>query len=162
MATYPPGYPLPQRDPYAYSVDMGVYRTAMESGAPRQRRRYATQPHYFNLEFIVPVADIDTWQQWINQNAYEFFYLPLVNHITIGSTMCGNFCLARFTSDLAISVLTKDFLRVTVAAELQPGQNNTNPTRTDWIIGGTPAAPSLDWVIGGTPSSPSPDWTVPI
>ena len=159
---YPDNFPLPLRDPYAYMVDMGVVRTAMESGGPRQRRRYGSMPHYFTLEFIVAVSDLLGWQQWVNSNAYDWFELPLVNVITIGQSLCENYCLARFISDLNISVLTKDYFRIGVDAELMPGQVNSNPTRTNWIIGRTPADPSPDWVIGGTPASPSPDWTIPI
>lgn len=162
MAVYPDDFPLPQRDSYGYTVDAGLISTPMESGGPRQRRKYGSMPHYFSLEFIVPRADLDSWQQWVNQNAYDWFEIPLVNMITIGDPLCSNYCFARFISDLSLSVLTRDFFSVTVQAELQPGQVNDNPARTDWIIGRTPDDPSPDWVIGGTPASPSPDWTIPV
>lgn len=157
---YPAGYPLPQRDPYTYNVDMGVARYAMENGSPRQRRVYFAMPHYFQLTFIVPRTSLNAWQKWVNDNAYNWFELPLVNIITIGQTMCANYCSCRFMSDLAVSVLTKENFRIAVEAELKPGQSNTNPGVLPWIIGGTPATPSPEWVIGGTPANPSPNWVV--
>lgn len=161
MARYPSNYPLPTRDPYAFAVDMGVARTAMESGNVRQRRTYPSMPHAFSLQFVVPREDVDGWLRWVNNNAYDWFELPLVNYITTGLPNCAAYCFARFTSDLAARAMTQKHFAFSVDAELQPGQVNNNFGRTLWVVGGTPSAPSPIWVIGGEPDAPSPDWVTP-
>lgn len=120
---YPTGnFPLPMMQAYSYGIDMGIKRTSIKTGIPRQRRAYKTMPHFFSLEFPVPVDSLWQWQTWINIYAYKWFELPLVNAATHGEPLCSNFCIVRFVSDLDVSVMTQKVLSVKVSAELAPGQ----------------------------------------
>ena len=155
---YPSVYPQPLMLPYGFNVDMGVLRTPMDGGLARQRRLYDVMPHTFQLQFIVTTAELYSWQQWVNQYAYDFFQIDLVSRI---SSQAGANCaphFVRFTTDLAFEQFDKGMLRITVAAELSPAQvSNYDPPAGDvWIIGGDPETPSPGHVFGGTPDAPSP------
>lgn len=159
---YPATFPYPLLADYAYTIGSGVIRTPMESGAPRQRRRWRNMPHAFNLSFAVKVADLDLWQSWINANGYDWFEIDLVTNQTGVTNLCASPHYVRFTSDLSVAALTPKVLKISVNAELS--QVQAGPPVPDygvWIIGGTPAAPSLDFMVGGTPAAPSPNITNP-
>ena len=156
---YPAAYPQPLMLPYNVNVDMGVLRTPMDGGLARQRRLYDVMPHLFELCFIVNHAQLFSWQQWVNQYAYDFFELELVSRI---SSQAGQRCathFVRFTTDLAFELIDKGLFRVQVAAELSPAQvSNYDPPAGDtWIIAGGPSAPSPGTVEGGIPDAPSPN-----
>lgn len=119
---YPAVFPQAQRDPLTITVDMGVRRSPMATGVPRQMRRYKSMPHYFGLEFVVPISMLYQWQTWVGMHAFKWFELPLVNAATANDPVCNNYCVVRFASDLNFSVVNFETMRISVSAELAPGQ----------------------------------------
>ena len=153
---YPASFRCAQWTPYRIDVDMGVLRTAMDGGSYRQRRVYRTMPHQFALEFVMTVVELGAWQQWVNVNAYDYFTINNLESMYAG--MIGEISSPhsiRFTTDLSIDNPTFGWVRVKVGAELDPLQAaNLGPLipSDQWIVGGTPAAPSnANKIIAGAP-----------
>lgn len=161
---YPASFPLPDRQPYAYGVDMGVVRSQMAAGNARQRRLYRFQPHMLQLSFHLRFEDLYEWQNWVSAWAYSWFALPVSTKYAGGPPIPSSIRpeVVRFTSDLAVTMEGWDYVAVTVAAEMSIDAEVRNPPIgvSGWVIGGTPAGPSDAWMIGGTPASPSPDWAI--
>lgn len=160
---YPADFVVPDRQPYAYQVDMGVVRSEMAAGNARQRRAYRIMPHYLALSFHMRIEELYLWQNWINQFGYDYFLCPVSVMYAGGPPAPANMRreVLRFTSDLQITMDGWNFVGVTVAAELSNDAQTANPPigLGGWIVGGTPADPnSLQWYVGGTPAAPSPAW----
>lgn len=164
---YPSSFPTPTVQNYNIAVDMGIVRTRFDTGVNRQRRRYRTMPHLFNFTFAMPIVDLDTWQMWADEYAYQWFEIPAASYLT-GMAQNDKNCsphVVRFVSDLQITPLSNQSFAVTVVAEMAPTSKYSRPgILTDkWIIAGDPATPSPDWIIAGNPdlASPSTDWINP-
>lgn len=170
MTDYPSIFPEPMIDGYTISVDMGVVRTNMETGRSKQRRRYRDMPSIFTLEFAITLAQLGSWQTWVNAYAYQYFTMDMVSYTT--SNKVGANCsphTVRFISDLSLTPINANAFRVSVMAEVAPIESFTTPPviLTDkWIIAGDPANPSaLDvtvdqWIVAGIPSATYTDWVV--
>src|SRR4029077_374662 len=164
MATtvYPDSFQCAQITPYKVAVDMGVLRTPMEGGYARQRRLYRVMPHAFDLCFIMPAVELGAWQQWVNDNAYDYFEMPKLESMYSG--LVGEIAAPhsiRFTGNLEIDNPVYGWVRVKVGAELDPLQNtNLGPIAPSnaWFIGATPQAPSIGSDLhAGTPAAPALD-----
>lgn len=162
LEIYPTVFPIPDRQPYSYSVDMGLVRSEFAAGNSRQRRQYNTMPHMLALAFHLRVEELFLWQTWVNQFAYTWIHCPV-------STMYAGqppdpvnlrYETLRFASDIAVAMDGFDWLAITVAAELSNDAHSSAPPigLGGWIIGGKPATPSPIWTLAGTPAAPSPDW----
>jgi hypothetical protein len=156
---YPATFPIPNRQPYGYGVDMGVVRSDFAAGNARQRRAFRTMPTALALSFSMRIEDLYTWQNWVNANAFDWFACPVSTMFAGSPPTPGNtrFELLRFTSDLSVQMEGFNWVAIQVAAELAPDAQAANPGwgAGGWIVGGTPASPSPDWVIGGSPVGPS-------
>lgn len=166
MAATAPAYPatfvIPDRQPYSYSVDMGIIRSEMAAGNARQRRAFTNMPHALSLSFHMRIEELWYWQNWVNTYAYSWFLCPVSTMYAGGPPAPSNlrYEVLRFTSDLQVAMDGWDWVAVTVAAELSANAES-HIDFGDWIIGGTPAAPNSDlWHIGGTPADPSPEWAL--
>lgn len=161
---YPADFPIADREPYSYRVDMGVVRSEMAAGNARQRRAYSIMPHSFALSFHMRVEELYLWQNWINAHGFAWFLCPVSTMYAGSPPAAANlrYEVLRLTSDLQVSMNGWDWVGVTVAAELANDAQAINPPigLGGWIIGGTPAAPSTDWIIAGTPAAPSPVWVL--
>jgi hypothetical protein len=161
---YPLDFPIPDRAPYSYQVDMGVVRSAMAAGNTRQRRLYKIMPHFLALSFHMRVEDLTLWQGWANQFAYQYFTCPVSTMYAGQPPDASNmrYEVLRFTSDLQIAMDGWNWVSVTVAAELSGDAYATfKPIGLGgWIVGGYPAAPSPAWMTAGTPAAPAADWTL--
>lgn len=161
LPVYPRMFPVPDRTPYGYAVDMGVIRSEFAAGNSRQRRAFRVMPHALALTFHMRFEELTSWQNWVNVYAYGWFHCP-VSTMYAGAPPNGanlRHELLRFTGNLAIQSEGWDWIGVSVSAELSPDAFAQNPGwgLGGWIIGGTPKAPALDWIIGGTPAAPSLD-----
>lgn len=162
---YPRDFVIPDRQPYAYGVDMGVVRSQMAAGNARQRRLYNIMPHAFGLSFHMRIEELFLWQAWVNAHAYSWFTLPVSTMYAGTPPTPSNirYEVLRFTSDLAVTMEGWNWVSVAVSAELAPDAfANLPPIGVGpWIIGGTPGDPnSAQWVIGGTPAAPSPEFAI--
>jgi len=160
---YPDEFRCAQIMPYRISVDMGLLRTPMESGAARQRRLYRTMPTQLQLEFVMTIPELGDWQEWVNVNAYDFFTMKKIESMYAGKLgEISSPHSLRFIGDLEMDNPVYGWVRVKVPAELNPVQPTGGPTTptNNWIVAGTPDEPSPDWMIGGTPAAPSPDWAI--
>jgi hypothetical protein len=161
--TYPEEFRCAQITPYRVNVGMGVLRTPMESGLQRQRRLYKTMPHAFQLEFVMTVPELGQWQPWVNQYAYDYFVMQRLETWIAGRRgEISSPHSVRFTSDLEFDNPVYGWVRVRVAAELdpiQPPEAMPGPVTPGdgWIVAGTPGAPSLAWIVAGSPAAPSAD-----
>lgn len=148
MATtvYPSSFRCAQITPYNVAVDMGVLRTPMEGGYQRQRRLYRVMPHAFELTFIMTVQELGAWQEWVNVNAYDYFDMPRIESMYSGLIgEISSLHSIRFTGNLAIDNPVYGWVRVKVTAELDPLQAANQG----------PITPSNNWIIGGSPPAPS-------
>lgn len=164
QAIYPDNLASPQVKPYSYAVDMGLLRTPMEGGNTRQRRLYRTMPTLWALEFIMHAVDLFDWQTWADANGYDWFQIDLQSMYSGAAGKMTSPHLVRFTTDLQMENIMYGWIRVRVSAELSPFQATLfgappapGPAQSNWIIAGTPAAPSSDTVTAGTPGNPSSD-----
>jgi hypothetical protein len=161
---YPLQFPIPDRQPYAYQVDMGVVRSEMAAGNSRQRRAFTIMPHALGLSFHLRIEELYFWQSWVNAYAYSWFLCPVSTMYAGGPPEPENLRLEvlRFTGNLDVQMEGWDWVAVSVPAELSSDAQAMQPPGGlgGWIVGGTPAAPSPDWVLAGTPAAPSPDWVL--
>ena len=122
MTKYPASMVEPTIAAYSIGVDMGVLRTQIRSGIPRQRRRHRTMPQKFTFSFVIKINDLDVWQEWVNDFAYEWFEINIMSYLTNNGTD-GKACsphTVRFISDIALSAFDYDHFNVTVNAEMAP------------------------------------------
>lgn len=159
---YPLQFPIPDRQPYAYQVDMGVVRSEMAAGNSRQRRAFIVMPHQLGLSFHMRVEELYFWQSWVNQFAYSWFLCPVSTMYAGAPPAAANMRLEvlRFTGNLDVQMDGWNWVAVSVPAELSADAQATVPPFGDggWIIGGTPGAPDNGaWYIGGTPAAPARD-----
>lgn len=162
---YPGTFPLPDRAPYSIAVDMGIVRSAMAAGNVRQRRLYGNMPQTFSLAFQLHTDELADWQSWVNDNAYDWILLPLASlYAPLGEPLADGSAaglvslhLARFTSDLAISLEVPDWFAVSVTAELSPAMfaEAPRPSGLDRIDGLHPADNLPGVIDGGHPYAPS-------
>lgn len=161
---YPAAFPIADRLPYSYQVDMGVVRSEMAAGNTRQRRAYDVMPHFLGLSFHLRIEELFLWQSWVNGNAYSFFLCPVSTMYAGQPPDPDNMRseVLRFTGDLQISMEGWNLVAVTVPAELASDAHATAPIVGigGWIVGGQPAAPSPDWVIALWPSGPATNWVL--
>jgi hypothetical protein len=163
QVTYPAEFRCAQITPYRIAVDMGVLRTPMDSGLPRQRRLYRTMPHAFQLEFVMTVVELGDWQRWVNIYAYDYFTMGRLETYFAG--MVGEISSphsVRFTGNLEIDNPVYGWVRVRVPAELDPLQPFPGPVEPTnlWVVGGFPQSVITNWVIGGFPQSIITDWII--
>jgi hypothetical protein len=160
-SVYPADFPIPDRSPYTYGVDMGVVRSQFAAGNARQRRVYTIMPHMLALSFHMRMEDLFVWQSWVNAFAYTWIHCPVAT-MYAGEPPGAEirYETLRFAGDLAITCDGWDLYAVTVPAELSNDAHTTAPPVAlgGWLVGGRPAAPSSDWWIGGTPAAPAPLW----
>jgi hypothetical protein len=161
---YPASFPIADRQPYAYAVDMGVVRSDFAAGNARQRRAYRVMPHALSLTFHLRFEELFLWQNWVNEFAYSWFHCPVSTMYAGGPLIPTNLAyeLLRFTGDLAVQSDGWNLVAVTVPAELSPDAFAEVPPFGSgvWIIAGAPADPATGWIIGGTPGAPSPNWLI--
>ena len=171
---YPASFPAPMVEGYGINVDMGVISTQMSSGVRRIRRRHRSMPMVFSFNFAVKVLELDSWQTWVDSNAYTWFEIPATSFLT-GMVQNDKHCsphIVRFISDLSMSPINANAFTVQVAAELAPTSKYSRPGifTDDWIIAGDPANPSANvptantytgsWVRAstGAPVNAATDW----
>src|SRR5580765_8381788 len=90
VPAYPADYPIADRAPYSYAVDMGIVRSEMAAGNFRQRRIFKNMPHSLALVFHMRIETLHSWQAWINENAYGFISMPVSTMFAGGPPTPGN------------------------------------------------------------------------
>ena len=162
LEVYPAIFPVPDRQPYAYSVDMGLVRSEFAAGNTRQRRAYSIMPHMLSLAFHMRVEELFLWQSWVNQFAFTWIHCPVSTMYAGQPPDPANmrYEILRFASDLAVAMDGFDWIAVTVTAELSNDAHATAPPigLGGWIVAGLPTTPAADWEVAGTPAAPAPDW----
>lgn len=158
---YPSGLPTALVQDYRVEVSYGVSAVAFERGNSRQRKSVTTQRHVFGLSFVFTVPELWTWQSWANAQGYDWHYMDLISSYSGAARAIPH--LIRYIGDISFQTVDLEHVRVSVQAEMDL---NTLPLGDivpsgDWIIGGTPAAPSnSNSIQAGTPAAPSPDFII--
>ena len=116
MESYPKDFPAPMVSNYAIHVDMGLLRSAIKTGKPRQRRKYRHMPQTFKVAFAMNIQDLDSWQIWVNGYAYDWFKMPLTSYENDPTKTCAPHTV-RFISDLEINPLSPEAVAVAVVIE---------------------------------------------
>ena len=120
MATsYPDNLASPVISGFGISVGSGVLRSTI-AGSQVQRRAFATMPHTFRLAFSMSVTDWADWQAWVAVHAYDWFTLDLPSLYSGRLAAVAAPTLVRFTSSVAVTMLTGVHVQVSVAAEIEP------------------------------------------
>lgn len=171
MIGYPPGLPCVSRiEGHSASADPGLVRSPLEAGATRQRRSHRTLPHRLSLVFVMAQDTYAAWLTWINANAFDNWVGLALPGIRASRAGAGTATVpVRFVSDVAAELVPAHrlwFWRCRVEAEWLPLAGDFGPiafgpwivatfTTADWVIAGTPAAPSPWGVFAGTPAHPN-------
>jgi len=150
MTDYPAKFRMPLYAPLPIELAGGVSRVKFDSGDHRQRRFRFGLPRVYQATFTMLRADFDAWSLWVNENAYDWFYMPLDD--------CS-LMLVRFITDLDVQLISPDMLSVTVSIEA--GNSVKTEASITWILAHIPSAPSAEWVIAGTPPIPAADYVIP-
>lgn len=154
MATWPSYLPEPIADAWSEDVNARLKRMSMDAGNYKQRRLSWTQPEGFQFTFAVPFDSFRNWVAWVNNNAYDWFDMPILSAQSTATEICLT-REVRFISDPVVTQGNGDFVYITVRAEARGMGINQEISDRGWIIAGKPSDPSTDWIIAGTPSNPS-------
>lgn len=160
---YPLGLPAPLVSGYQVDVNYGVTAVAFERGNTRQRKSVTTQRHVFGLSFVFSMTELWEWQSWANRFGYDWHYINLISSYSAANASRAIPHIVRYVGDISFQTVDLDHVRVSVQAEMDL---NTLPLGDviltgDWIIGGTPAAPSnSNSIQAGTPAAPSTNFIV--
>ena len=117
---YPANQPLPDYGDYSGTIDHGVYRTTVPAPRPDQITTFNSPRTDISMSFTMDNDQYIAWILWVRQWAYNWFNMPVVSGYTPNEIT--EVRLVRFTSDIQYTKLGHDWLSVTVAVELQPGQ----------------------------------------
>jgi len=163
---YPDDLPCVSRiDGFQFKASSSVIRTPFEAGNSRLRRIHKRMPTDISLTWRIPNDKLHPLFVWLNTYGYDWFNLNLAGIEASQSNVMSKIISVRLMGDLQKTLLRvhyQNWWLVSASAEYRPGVVVLTPSgEGDWIIGGTPAAPSGEWVIGGTPAAPSPDFTNP-
>jgi hypothetical protein len=163
---YPLDFPCVSRiEGHSAALSAGLVRTPMTAGNSRQRRSFRNLPTMLSLVFVIRQDEYASWLSWVNTFAWDDWIeikLPGLHASAQGEDTTPT--LVRFCSDLQAELLPVHRLwywRVRVSAEYQPSAGDYLPVSNTWIVGGTPAVPSVDYILGGWPASHGPDFTNP-
>ncbi len=158
---YPSGLPNALVQDYRVEVSHGVSAVAFERGNTRQRRSVNTKRHVFGLSMIFTMPQLWEWQSWANAYGYDWHYMDMISSYSGASGAIPH--LVRYIGDISFQTVDLEHVRVSVQAEMDL---NTLPLGDivpsgDWIIAGTPAAPSnSNSIQAGTPAAPSTDFII--
>jgi hypothetical protein len=172
MLTYPSSLPCVSRiEGHSATAFAGLVRTPMESGNTRQRRAQRLLPHQIALVFVIAQETYADWLAWINENAYDqWIALKLPGFLASRAGATTALVPVRFMSDVSTELIPAHRLwvwRCRVQAEWLPSSTDLAPTPfgpwivsgfdvDQWIVAGTPAAPSSpQWFIAGSAVAPS-------
>ena len=161
MVIYPAPFPCPSRiEGHSQAMNAGLIRTPMEAGNARQRRTHRILPTRISLVFVINQPDYAAWLTWVNANAWDEWVsmkLPGLEASRLGLDTAA--IAVRFMTDLQADLMPVHRLwywRVRVEAEYIPTPAQLVPVPIgDWIIAGTPGAPSPDLISSGTVDAPA-------
>ena len=157
METYPTTLPMPDKDSYGGVIDWGLIRTGYAVPAPRQIKGYGRETNSLAMSFSMVNDDYITWLTWVNTYGYNWFLMPVVSEYTPVKVTSTH--RVRFTSDIQYVKRGDNWITVSIGAEILQGDIEDplalSTKAYDFIIGGTPAAPSADIIYCGTPAAPS-------
>jgi hypothetical protein len=172
MMNYPSQLPCVSRiEGHSATLSSGVVRTPMEAGNTRQRRMQRVLPHQIALVFVMSQEVYGDWLAWVNAYAFDgFFALQLPGLLASRADADTVGVPVRFMSDISAELIPANRLwywRCRVSAEWLPMAADlavlpfgdwavSGGAIPDWIVGGTPPAPSMpDTFTAGTATTPS-------
>ncbi|GAG52471.1 unnamed protein product, partial [marine sediment metagenome] len=116
---YPATLPLPDHGTYAGSVDQGLIRTTVPSAQANQIYGFNSPRVDISMTFKMVNDKYAEWLTWVKANAFDWFNMPVISPAT--PTDITSVQSVRFTSDIQYTKLGDNWLSVTVACELIPG-----------------------------------------
>lgn len=156
---YPANLPLPEYTGYTVVQSYGQARTNLPGPLKNQTTYYNAPRAVIGASWAMDDATYSTWLTWIKDNAFDWFYLPVVSPnvpVDITSTQ-----LVRAMSPAAMTLQGYNWQRVGLTLEIQPAQDPDplapTPVYSDFISAGSPGVPSPDIIDAGSPGAPSPD-----
>ena len=120
MLDYPTSLPLPDYSTYSGYISTGLQRSSVPAALANQLQIFNSPRTEINMSFSMDNFEYSLWIVWVLDNAYQWFNMPVIS----GSapTDITKVRQARFMSDIAYTKRGDNWLTVTVAAELLPGQ----------------------------------------
>ncbi len=85
---YPATLPAPNQAKYALQPVDPVIRTQMDSGSPRNRRRFTTYPTRIPVEWLFTEAEMATFESWFDNtvnSGESWFNVNLINGLSVSS-----------------------------------------------------------------------------
>lgn len=158
MISYPSTLPAPQIAEYQVEVGFGVSAVRFERGNTRQRKSVKNERHVFVLAYVLDPSLLWPWQNWVNKYGYDWHYQNLASSYSGFSADVLIPHYVRLISDVSITPIDANHVRVTVQAEmnLSTVPQGIVVQTGDWVLAGTPASPSSsNSYQAGTPASPS-------
>ncbi len=84
--SYPSTLPSPNQPKYSLQPVDPVVRTNMDSGSPRQRRRFTVYPTQIQVEWLYTEAEMATFEAWFDltvNSGESWFNIDLINGLSI-------------------------------------------------------------------------------
>jgi hypothetical protein len=114
MADYPANYPCPTWE-FNQQFNGHYERTPYECGWTRQRRKHHSIHTGIGLSFTMSTAELATWTDWVDQNAYNTWFDIQLDDYGFGKETTT----IRFTSGITYNYQTFDVVNVSVSAEVK-------------------------------------------
>jgi len=119
MIDYPPGFPLPETGSYSGVIDFGLVRTSVPTAQASQILNNNSPTIETSLTFKMKNDLLLSWEQWVTNEAYQFFRMPMVSAGT--PTNITSVQRVRFISTIQLTKLGDNWSQCTVAVEIVPG-----------------------------------------
>ncbi len=84
--SYPSTLPRPNQPKYSLQPIDPVVRTNMDTGSPRNRRRFTAYPTQIQVEWLFSEAEMATfeaWFDWIINSGESWFNIDLINGLNV-------------------------------------------------------------------------------
>ena len=119
MISYPTSLPLPDTQTYSGTIDVGLLRTQVPSARAAHFINNNTPTTEISMTFKMKNDLYTFWLSWALNEGYRWFNMPVVSAGTPANITSEQ--RVRFISDIQLTKLGDNWLSVTVAAEIVPG-----------------------------------------
>lgn len=154
---YPDTLPIPNYNPYAWDVGLGLTQSKMNAGNRILRRKFNHMPHKFVFEFSMNTNDMVAFAAFADQVGSDWFNIPALAMWTANSDNFIQKIPVRFTTNITVGAAGHNWWAISVGAELSPDMY-WNTLFLDGIDAGTAVAPAMNWIDAGIATAPAILW----
>jgi len=120
MLDYPSTFPCPDLLTYNLQVDMDANMSSIR-GDQQVGRGHVCMPTVVSVTFTMKTTAFRSWYTWVKTNGFQWFSIPLFSmyNTKIGSGLAEPH-VARFIAPISVSMVKRDYFRVSGQLELSP------------------------------------------